>query len=120
MTKTIIFVYNANSGFMSGIIDSIHKTVSPETYKCNLCALTYGNFSMRKDWKSFIEQLKFPVEFLHKDEFIRKFKIRNPQLPAVYIQEAKTTRLLIKNSEINKCKTIEKLKKLVKNSITNL
>ena len=33
----IIFVYNADSGLVNGLIDWAHKIVSPETYSCT-CA----------------------------------------------------------------------------------
>lgn len=31
---SLIFVYNANSGMWNTMLDTIHKTVSPETYQC--------------------------------------------------------------------------------------
>ena len=42
----LIFVYRANSGPTSLALDFIHKIVSPKTYSCNLCNVTYGNFSI--------------------------------------------------------------------------
>lgn len=41
-TTTLIFVYNAKSGLISAFGDMVHKIVSPATYPCSLCALTYG------------------------------------------------------------------------------
>jgi hypothetical protein len=57
--QQLIFVYNANSDLFSTITDFAHKILSPSTYDCHLCALTYGNFSEKKEWKAFIEN--FPV-----------------------------------------------------------
>jgi len=45
----LIFVYNAESGTMNSAIDFAHKMLSPETYECNLCRITYGNFAMKKE-----------------------------------------------------------------------
>ena len=44
----LIFVYNANGGFFNGFSDYIHKLVSPKTYECSLCAITYDNLGMKK------------------------------------------------------------------------
>ena len=44
----LIFIYNAKSGLVNEFLDFAHKIVSPGTYNCNLCAISYGNFSMKK------------------------------------------------------------------------
>ncbi len=61
------------------------KIISPSTYQCQLCALTYGNFSMKQDWKSFIESLPIKSVFLYKDEFVQQYKM-NTAFPAVFIK----------------------------------
>ena len=38
----LIFIYNAQKGRLNSLIDYIHKTVSPGTYSCNLCAITHN------------------------------------------------------------------------------
>ncbi len=40
--KALIFVYNADSGLLNAINDGILKIVSPSTYQCSLCSLTFG------------------------------------------------------------------------------
>ena len=72
--QQLIFVYNADSGWFNSLTDAVHKMVSPSTYQCSLCALTYGNVSMKKEWREFIESLPFDVLFLYKDEFIKHYK----------------------------------------------
>lgn len=72
-TNRIIFVYNANSRLGQGLLDSLHKIVSPTTYDCNLCALTHGNFGPKKEWKSFLENTTASLEFYHKDEYQKQF-----------------------------------------------
>ena len=73
--KKIIFVYNAKSGLFNSLKDTVHKTLSPNTYECNLCQVTFGAFNMKDEWKEFIENLKIKSEFLHKNEFIKKYNI---------------------------------------------
>lgn len=72
MTK-LLFIYNANSGKINGYLDALHKVVSPKTYSCNLCDITYGVFTENKAWKKFREESAIAMEFLHRDEFQRKY-----------------------------------------------
>ena len=68
---TLLFVYNADTGLFSVMTDYAHKILSPKTYPCNLCAITYGNMGMNKQWKEYINNLTIPIEFLHRDEFLK-------------------------------------------------
>jgi len=70
----LIFVYNVNSGFLDKIFDNAHKIVSPSTYDCNLCTITFGKFTEDDLWKAFREHSKIDMEFYHKDEFLQKYK----------------------------------------------
>ena len=36
MRKSIVFVYNADSGLFNMVTDTAHKMLSPDTYECNL------------------------------------------------------------------------------------
>lgn len=112
--KALIFVYNADSGLFNTLTDIAHKVFSPETYACNLCALTYGNFGIRAEWKAFLETLEVPLEFLHRDEFRKRYVGIDLELPAILTQNADTPELLINSSEINSCSSVEELKKLIK------
>jgi len=69
----LIFVYNARSGKMNALLDTAHKAVSPSTYSCALCALTFGSFRERELWKSFRATSEVLMEFYHKDEFKKAF-----------------------------------------------
>ncbi len=69
----LIFVYNANSGFRNALLDVAHKALSPSTYQCNLCDLTYGVFKEKNAWKKFRQEGKFKLEFLYKDEFKKQY-----------------------------------------------
>ncbi len=72
--KELIFVYNANSGVINSWLDTAHKMIKPETYACDLCALTHGNFGEKRAWKNFRKQLDIPIAFFHKDEFLLTYK----------------------------------------------
>ena len=117
--KKIVFVYNANSGFFSSIKDTVHKTVSPKTYQCNLCQVTFGVFSMKDEWREFVGKLSYEVEFLHKDEFIKKYRIIEYEFPNAFVVNGKPE-LLIGSGEINSAKSIEDLKTLVQQRIKSL
>ena len=69
--RQLVFVYNADSGLFGTATDFTHKILSPSTYRCRLCALTYGNFTIKDEWKSFIAQLPFSITFLHKNDFMK-------------------------------------------------
>lgn len=116
MKNEIIFVYNADSGLFSSVTDFAHKLISPGTYNCQLCALTYGNFTMKKEWKSFIQDLNYPVSFLYKDEFEKKFQ-HNYAVPAVFMRNDKAIIELVSKKQIDNCNTLDDLKTLVTNKI---
>ena len=73
---TLIFVYNTDSNPISSLIDLGHKILSPETYSCSLCKLTHGPFTEIDAWKAFRTSIGFPMEFLHRDEFEKKYNQR--------------------------------------------
>ena len=114
MTKQqLIFVYNADSGLFNSVTDFAHKIISPSTYQCQLCALTNGNFSMKQDWKSFIESLPIKTVFLYKDEFVQQYKM-NTAFPAVFIKSDDSTIILIvTKEEIETCQSLQQLKNLI-------
>jgi hypothetical protein len=74
----LVFVYNADSGFLNTLLDIGHKIIKPETYTCNLCSLTFGNFAENAKWKEFREGSLHEMEFLHRDEFEAKHGLKLP------------------------------------------
>lgn len=73
-TSSLIFVYNADSGGLNTLKDSLNKLISPQTYNCNLCALTHSAIGEKRAWKKFRNQFPIAMEFYHKDEFERAYK----------------------------------------------
>lgn len=106
----LLFVYNADSNFFSLIKGTAHKLMSPETYPCNLCKLTYPFASMDKEWKTFVKSLPYQTEFLHRDEFVAKYpKQDDIRLPVILAEDNSGLRLLISAEEINRAKNIKEL-----------
>lgn len=84
----LLFVYNADSGLLNAAVDFFHKTLSPATYTCSLCATTYGPRGMRPDWKEFVAQLPVRSTFLHRDELRKKYpELTQHKLPAAFRRE---------------------------------
>ncbi|MBX9797055.1 hypothetical protein [Sphingomonas sp.] len=71
--KRLVIVYNANAGMVAGVMDSVHKLVSPATYPCQLCAVTYGLARMRREWRAFLAELDMPLLFHHRPDFRATF-----------------------------------------------
>ncbi len=113
MPKSLVFVYNADSGLFNTMSDIAHKTFAPETYSCNLCAITYGTFVMRAEWKQFLESLGYGMEFLYRNQLQEHYSITDADLPAVFLKLGGNVEVLITASEINSCKSIEVLRQLI-------
>jgi hypothetical protein len=117
----IIFVYNANGGFFNGVSDYIHKFVSPDTYECNLCTVTYDNLGMKKLWKTYISNLELPTRFLHKDEFSKEFpKYSDHILPVILIQNGNKLEKLLSNEELNSLRSQEILIEIMKTKLKEI
>lgn len=103
MLQRLIFVYNADGGRLAGLKDMFHKILSPSTYPCSLCAITYGATSMQPEWHQFIKTLPVPVEFLHRDEFVRDFpQWQAHPLPAAFaVLESGELQPFISNVEMD-------------------
>jgi hypothetical protein len=82
----LIFVYNANAGIVAGLLDSIHKTVSPATYECSLCGITYGKLMMDRRWKAWLKTLPHEPRFYHRPDFRAAYPAITIALPAILIE----------------------------------
>lgn len=118
MERELIFVYNADSGIFNMIKDALHKTILPSTYQCNLCALTYGTISMKDEWKVFIDNLKIPYIFQHRDEFLKQLEthphiLKEIKFPAIFLNKNGKIGLLLDHNEINACQSLNELMNLI-------
>jgi hypothetical protein len=107
--RSLIFVYNADSGLLNALNDGIIKILSPTTYDCKLCGLTFGVISMKPRWRSFIESLDMSVEFLHRDEFNDRYELQDAKFPSVLIKEGVDMRELISREEFEAINSLDEL-----------
>lgn len=118
MESILVFVYNADSGIFNGLLDWAHKIFSPQTYACNLCAITYDNLGMRRPWRDFLKRLPLAVEFLHRDELRAQYGIEDAELPAAYRRQGDRLELWISAAEINACRSLEALQELIASRVS--
>lgn len=105
----LIFVYNANSGKLNAFFDTLHKKISPSTYQCNLCQLTYGSFTEMPEWKSFRENFSGEMEFLHIDEFEKKYP-KAGSYPVVYqVTDSGNLEVLLNTEQVDHFKNLQEL-----------
>lgn len=86
-TTRFILAYNADGGLLNAVKDAAHKIVSPATYPCSLCALTYGWVAMRGRWRRFLASLPMTRVFHHRDDFALAFPGLAVPLPAILLAE---------------------------------
>ncbi len=101
----LIFIYNADGGIAQGIMDSVHKTLSPSTYACSLCAVTYGAFRMNPKWRAWLNALPVATEFQHKDDT----PYRDVALPTILAERGGVVETLVAADELVKLKTVDAL-----------
>jgi hypothetical protein len=100
----LVLVYNANAGLLSGAVDFLHKTFSPATYPCQLCAISYGPLGMKRRWKAFLDSLGLPLLFLHKDEFA------GPEpLPAIFLETVDGRETLVSAKDFGRISSLDAL-----------
>ncbi len=117
--EQLIFIYNADSGIFNAVSDYVHKIVSPATYPCSLCGITYSNLGMEKAWAEYLKSLAMPTLFLHKDQLEDHPRLQNLALPAAVLQQNGRTEILIAGPEMDKVKDLDDLIKLVDERINN-
>ncbi len=108
----LVFIYNANSGKLNAYLDSMHKILSPKTYPCSLCDITYGVFKENPTWKSFRESAKLDMKFLHIDEFKHVYKSKGLQkfdYPVILIENSENLEVFIGKDELDELQSPEEL-----------
>ena len=115
----LIFIYNAKSGIVNEFLDFSHKIVSPSTYNCNLCAISYGNFLMKKKWSNYISSLPVKSTFTYKDK-VSEYGYDNIELPSIIFRNDSRSGVIISNDKINNLKNIEQLIELLNEKLKDL
>ncbi len=118
MTQKLIFVYNAKSDIINSTFDFAHKIISPKTYNCNLCKLTHGAFSEKKEWTEFKVNSKVELEFFHIDEFEELYP--KEKYPAVFEVTHNNIEVVVSPEELNKTKSTLELISVIKNKLVSI
>ena len=116
----LIFVYNANSGKGNTYLESLHKMVSPSSYNCSLCRLTYGIFSEKKQWKRFRKEAQLEMEFYHKDEFTKTFKSKwlpKYTFPIILLENQGELQIFLSSEKINEIENVQTLIEKIKKGL---
>lgn len=115
MSQKLLFVYNADSGIRNAILDGAHKVLSPSTYSCSLCALTYGVLTEKRLWKTFREKMQAmggKLQFLYKDEFGKIYRSKFGHkftYPIVLVEGNSGFEILVGTQELNSLETAKDL-----------
>jgi hypothetical protein len=97
----LVIVYNADEGLGAALFDAVHKLVRPDSYPCDLCAITYGAASMKGAWRDWLAALSFPTEFHHRQDFARAYPaLSRLPLPAILRRDADELTLLVGPEEM--------------------
>ena len=104
----------------NAVMDTMHKVLSPATYDCNLCSITFGLFSENVDWKEFRTNAGVDMEFLHRDEFEQEYASKfghKFSYPIVLAANSGEFEILINTEEINELKDVNGLISLVESRL---
>jgi hypothetical protein len=115
----MILVYNAGGGIYPGIVDFVHKELFPKSYPCNLCYQTFGTFTMKKEWKTFLNSIPLKKTEFTQRQLYRQYEPQNLPLPAILIGHGKDVRVLLSAEEINRYTSLDALKNAVKSKLGN-
>lgn len=118
--QKLIFVYNADSGTVNALLDSVHKVVSPSTYNCNLCDITFGLVGEKKIWKEFRNSYPIEMDFLHRDEFKKDYASKfgyKFEYPIVLGVTSGGLEVVVNTDELNSMKAPEELVTLLKDRV---
>jgi hypothetical protein len=118
LSAQLVIVYNAKAGLLAGAFDSIHKLVSPDTYECDLCALTHGLVSMRPEWRLWLKQLPMPTVIYHKPDFRVTFpQMSNQPLPLVGLLDDGQLNILLDAKAIRSIADADQLVTALRNAL---
>jgi len=120
MARRLVFAYAADSGLLNTAIDMAHKVLSPETYPCQLCALTYGPLGMRRRWAAFVKRLPYPAVFLHRNELVRGYPGTEASLPALFVEEDGRLSTVVDGDAVRGCRDLDALITLVEAQVRGL
>ncbi len=107
----IQFIYNAKTGVANSLFDLAHKIISPDTYECNLCKITYGAFTENKKFKELKE--KYNITLWHIDDYEKKYR-KESSYPLIITRDNNQKEISrIETDEINLLNSVDELENLI-------
>jgi hypothetical protein len=101
--ERLIFVFDADSGPLSALLDSARKVLRIKG--CTLCAITHGLAGEKSDWTECKATLGVPVDYLHRDEVTPELRqLIGDQLPHVVAQTDGELIPLLSPAVLDRCK----------------
>ena len=101
--KTLLLVYDGDSGLRARLLDAVKKAVGRE--ECALCAITYSPVGKRGAWAACEARLGIPVREVHRDELPADWNVGRDCLPCILVQtREETPSLLLTREEIQACR----------------
>jgi hypothetical protein len=115
----LIFVYNADATLTGMLSDFAHRTLRPDTYECNLCDLTYGMMTKKKDWREFVDALPMPASFTLRDRFQKKHpELVDIEFPALFLaRPTGDITVLVPAEEMQAAESLDDLERLVGDAV---
>lgn len=101
--KSIILVYDADSGLRAMLLDVLKKVSGRE--ECALCEITYSPIGKRRSWAACEARLGVPVEELHRDQLPPAWGSMRAELPCILVRaKAGPPTVLLTRDAIAKCR----------------
>ncbi len=95
---------------MAGFMDTLHKTLSPATYACSLCAISHGALSMKPQWRDWLKTIPLEQHFYHKPDFLADFPSEQGRaLPLIALDRDGTLDPLLDAAALNRLDGLEAL-----------
>ena len=115
LTRTLLFVYNANSNRWDKLFGILHKAINPDTYMCDLCNLTHGLLKEKDSWTLIKEKSQFKMTFLYKDQFMKLHGFQEKRFSFPIILEHKNGKYqpIVTAQEIEGFEKVEELMKVL-------
>lgn len=111
--SALVFAYSSDGGLMNSVFEVLRSVFAPSSNPCTLCRLTHTPLGMKKAWWDYIKNLGVPCVFVHRNELKRKYGVSTVDLPAVLKPAGDRLLLMIEADEINRCKDLNALMRLV-------
>lgn len=113
----LVFVYNAKNDFVSKSLAFAHKIISPHTYRCILCSLTYGNFGIKKEWQTFLNTIHMETRFMYANEYQQLFSNQNQTYPAIFLVQNNQWKSLVSPTDFKVLQSPQQLIQLLESKL---